>query len=511
MGIRLLIAGALAVLVGCKSTVSDDESKVATGPKRATAAAAMEGRDAVERALLSLGVDGAILQIDLGQAAARSRKESLKVAQAHLLDELLVLESADSEPSIYALERNGLRAAWVSKLREPSLFPATESADTLLFVSANYLHAFRALTGERAMQFVGGELDGLERPPLELHFTPTASAAAQQDTVYVPSLGSPYSNKTLESFSLVSGKPGWGYRTIGRLVTPPLVSRGSGGPKLYMATDVGVVTCIDAENYAYTPKLRWETRLDAGTDLPMFLTDDTKAEVGALFVVDREGQVYCLDRITGERRWTHVTNRRPMGAPMAFGDFLCVRMKSGLFVFDRRNVLYALDVVEGLDAGKSFRVRPGRTSGVGRGAGDAVRLSDARVREGQFTLEVQGELLVAMVPEEAGVRVDGRPVSGRVVLLGGQTLRVGGTTFRVTDRRTEPLLADLAYDRAVGRIGDALLLAKGNALSLVDAWTGEVQAGPVTVPGARFIPANTKDANLYVVVGDAKVYALFPR
>jgi len=511
MGTRLLIACALAALAGCKSTGSGDESKVPPGSKRATAAAAMEGRDAVERALLSLGVDGAILQIDLGQAARKNRKDPLKFAQAHLLDDLLVLESSDSEPSIYALERNGLRAAWVSKLREPSLFPATENADVLLFVSTNYLHALRAQTGERAMQFVGGELDGLERPPLELHFTPTASAAAQQDTVYVPSLGSPYSNKTLESFSLVSGQPGWGFRTIGRLVTPPLVSRGSGGPKLYMATDVGVVTCIDAENYAYTPKTRWETRLDAGTDLPMFLTDDTKTEVGALYVVDREGQVYCLDRITGERRWTHVTNRRPAAPPKVFGDFLCVRMKSGLLVFDRRNVLYTLEVVEGPDAGKSFRIRPGRSSGVGRGAEDAVRLSDARVRAGHFTVEVQGEVLVAMVPEEARVTVDGRPVSGRVSLLGGQRLRVGGTTIRVTDRRTEPLLADLPYDGAVARIGDALVLVKGNALSLVDGWTGEVKAGPATIPGARFIPANTKDANLYAVVGDAKVYALFPR
>ncbi|MGQ0612702.1 MAG: FHA domain-containing protein [Planctomycetaceae bacterium] len=506
---RLILVGLLATLVACQSANGKKESKV-TGGRSVTMS--YDDRDAVERALASLGIDGAIHRLDLNDAkSSRSRKLS-RVTRVHLLSDLILLETAGSPPGLYALERDGLQPAWYSNLEEPSLFPATESADAIFIVSAHRLHALSSHSGERVMRFLGGSLDGLARPTLELPFTPTGSAAGQQDTVYVGTLGSPDNNKTLESFSLVSGQRGWGYRTQGNLLTAPVVGGDASDPKLYFVSDTGILTCMDAENYGYTPRGHsWQETIDAGSDVGICLTPDSKREAGALYLADAEGGIYCFDRITGVRRWSHASGKRPTATPQVMGDFLVVGMKSGLSVYEKSNFVYGLRVATGPDEGKVLWVRGGKVNSVGNGPGTDIRLSDSKVAASHFTLEVQGEVLAAMIPGKNLVQVNGRKVSGRAALLGGQRLVLGGTVLEVLDRRGEPLLTDLAYESAVGLVGGMLVLAKGTSLTVLDPWTGAVQAGPVSVPKARFFPANTSDGNLFVVVGDARVYALFPR
>ena len=78
-------------------------------------------------------------------------------------------------------------------------------------------------------------------------------------------------------------------------------------PKLYFVTRTGLVTCMDATNYGFPPAgpTRWEMLLEAGVDYDLHVTEDSASDAGSAFLVDREGVVYCLNRITGARRWTH--------------------------------------------------------------------------------------------------------------------------------------------------------------------------------------------------------------
>ena len=81
----------------------------------------------------------------------------------------------------------------------------------------------------------------------------------------------------------------------------------------------------------------------------------------------------------------------------------------------------------------------------------------------------------------------------------------------IRDRGSAPYWCKLDYAGVCGRVGDNLVAYNGNTLTLINAWTGEVASEAVTLPGARIIPSNNSDANLFVVGGDAVVYALFAR
>ena len=161
------------------------------------------------------------LRLDLNTASWEGGRA--RIARAHLLSSAVLLETDSDKPHVFSVGRAALDVNWYSPMQERAMFPATENADTVFLVSAHYLHALEASTGRRAMMFVGGGLGGLRRPALQIPFAPTGSAAAQNDTVYLSGLGSAENNKTLESFSLVTGSRGWGYRTAGDILTSPIV------------------------------------------------------------------------------------------------------------------------------------------------------------------------------------------------------------------------------------------------------------------------------------------------
>jgi hypothetical protein len=326
--------------------------------------------------------------------------------------------------------------------------------------------------------------------------------------MYIASLGSPDNNKNLEAFSLVNGARGWGYRAKGHLLTSPVVSGDIGDPKLYFVTDAGIVTCVDATNYADAPRSdRWVASLESGVDHDLFVTADTRRDVGGVFLVDQQGVVYCIDRITGVRRWTHATEKAPTGGPVVFGDVCAVPLRGGWTGFHKDGVRYLLTVKSGPDEGKTFHVLPGKVMTAGSGANSDIRLSDGRVSAAHFTLEIQGETLVAMAT--GAMKVDGVGAP-RASLHSGQEIAVGGTVLEVTDPGTAPLWTDLRVDAFVGRIGGNLVARKGTNLILVNAYTGE-GVKSVDLKGARLVPANHSDSNLFVVGGDAVVYALYPR
>ena len=509
MAKRLFLFGLLAAAVSCQSGKKDkDRTSRMTG--ESTAAASTMGDDPIEQALYSLGIDGRVLRIDLN--SANWEGGPVRIAGAHLLADHLLLESEGGEPWLYALQREGLVPRWRSDMVEPSLFEISESPEMALIVTQHYLYAFEKRTGRRGMQFVNGALAGLRRPPMRLPFSPTGGAAGTSDTVYLPSLGSPDSNKNLEAFSLVTGARGWGYRAPGEIRLSPVVAGASGDPKLYFATTMGAVTCLDARNYGRVPEgERWQVLLDAGCDQPFFVTEDTNAMVGAVYVVDVDGVVYALDRITGARRWVNPTGRVPAGGPEVFGDVCVVRMEDGLIAYDANNVLYRVRVASGPDAGASWLVRSDRPYAFGNGGGVDFQVGDRGIAAEQLTFELQGEVLYVAGAEGSSFKVDGVETTERSPVVNGARIEVGRNVLVIEDRGSEPLWTELPYERIVTRVGDKLVAASGNMLVVVHAMTGEVLAGPIEVPGGRLMPRNTSDADLFVIGGDAIAYALYPR
>lgn len=488
MATRLFLISLFVTALSCRGTKKDADI---SGGKEASTSIA--GRDAVENALLKLGIDGRVLRFDLNEAAWKQGR--VRIRQVHLLSDMMLLEGTGDRPRIYALDRSGLKFRWMSQLAEQTHFQVSENAEAALLLSRHYLHALEKQDGLSAMQFVGGELDGIRRPPLKLRFTPTGPAAAQSDTVYIPSLGSYDSNKSVESFSLINGARGWGYRTSSDIFTKLIVGGSSGDPKFYFVTRTGKLTCLDAVNYGYAPAgARWEQLLGAGVDHDMFLTADTKGSVGALYVVDAEGVVYAIDRITGNRNWTNATGRRPIGAPQVFGNVCVVPMKSGLCAFHAGNVVYRLDVKSGSDTSMSWAS------------------SDNTPEEiGGVTFAVSDEVLHAVGSDEHKFRVNGGAAVTRSTLRSGDVVSIGRMSVTINDRGTAPVWIDADYDRIVGRVGDNLIAQKGDSLQLINVWTGQPAGEAVNFGAARIIPVNTGDANVFVLGGDAVVYALFSR
>jgi len=502
-----LLATAFAACKSSKSSGSDKESSMSDDGSRTTAA--MVGRDDIETALMRLGIEGRILRIDLNETEWKSGQ--VKVAQAHLLSNLMLLESGGAKPRIFALNRAGLQPRWISELAEPTAFPAAETPDAVLLTSAHHVSALEAATGRRSMRFMGGALDGTRRPTLKLPFTPTGSAVGQIDTLYLPTLGAADSNKNLESFSLVNGMRGWGYSASGMIRAAPVVAGDVGDPKLYFVTRSGLLTCIDAKNYGQRPAgPRWEELLEAGVEHGFFVTQDTPARAGAVYVVDREGMVYCLNRVTGVRRWVSATGEAAQSGPQVFGNLCVLRMGSGLLAFDKDNVVYKIEVVHGPDAGASTLVVSSGSVTVGSGAQANFRLGDTSVADAHLTLEVQGEVLAAACGGDATMVVDGNEMN-RTSLYNGAEVSIGRSVIRITDAGSVPLWKGLDFDRVIGRVGNKLVVAKGSVLSVVEAATGELITGGIAIPGARLIPTNLTDGNLFVIGGDAVVYALFAR
>jgi outer membrane protein assembly factor BamB len=490
MAKRLVFVVALVgSTMACKGSKSKHDEQGRT-PAGAEASASTEvGRDAVERALMGLGIEGRPLRIDLNQ----DRKgAAIRFAQAHLTADMLILETNDPKPRIYGFTRAGLNSRWASDLLEPTAFPISANADVAVLVSQHYAHAIETFTGRGALQFMGGGLEGVRMPPRELPFTPTGGAAVGNDTFYIPSLGSPRNNKTIESFSLITGQLGWGYRTSAEILTTPVVGGPTTDPKLYVVTRTGHVMCLDATNYGFPPaSSRWEQLLEAGVEYDLHVTEDSASEAGSVFLADREGVVYCLNRITGGRRWTHATARTPRGGPRAFGPVCVIPMKQGLCAFDTVNVIYALHISGGPEDGKTRWVRAGQPATV----------------QG-VTFKLEGEVLTA---GGKSFRVNGNAPVERSSLYDASQVVVGSTSITVEDHGRRPLWFDKDYDGIVARIGEKLIAQKGTTLVALDMWTGEPVGEAVSVPGMRLLPVNTTSANLFLVAGNAVIYGFYPR
>ena len=485
----VLVVTLCAATMACKGSKTNKDEQTRT-PSGSEAAAPTIGLDEIQRALGGLGIKGRALAIDLNRSDRKGAP--VRFAQAHLTSDMLLLETNDPKPRLWGYTRVGLQPKWVLDLLEPTMFPVGANSDNAVLVSRHYAHVIDTYKGRPALRFLGGGLEGTPMPPKELPFTPTGGAAVGNDTFYLPSLGNPWNNKTIEAFSMITGQIGWGYRTSAEILTTPVVGGPTTDPKLYLMTRTGHVICMDATNYGFQPAgTRWEQLLEAGVEYDLHVTDDSASDAGSVFVVDREGVVYCLNRITGGRRWTHATARSPRGGPKVFGPVCVIPMKQGLCAFDTVNVIYSLKIAGGTEDGKTRWVRASQPATI-----DGV------------TFKLEGEILTA---GGKPIRVNGNAPVERASLYDGSQVVVGSTTIMVTDHGRRPLWADKDYDAVVARIGDKLIAQKGTTLVALDIWTGERVGEPQNVAGVRLIPVNTTSANLYLVAGNAAVYAFFPQ
>ncbi|MHC5050703.1 MAG: hypothetical protein ACYTGK_08830, partial [Planctomycetota bacterium] len=144
MAMRVFLVALLATTLACKGK-KPDEGDVTRGGE--VVAPAM-GRDAIETALSEL-VDGRVLRYDLN--TGKAKKQRIRIRQAHLTKKLLLLETDEQQPRLWALQRDDLYPRWTSELREPTAFPIAANRDTVVLVSKHFAHALETDTGRRAL------------------------------------------------------------------------------------------------------------------------------------------------------------------------------------------------------------------------------------------------------------------------------------------------------------------------------------------------------------------------
>jgi len=209
--------------------------------------------------------------------------------------------------TVYCLSRRDLNPRWVSTLRYPLAYPPTESPLDYVFVEEDPRGAaYIQILSRRS----GTEGDG---SPIRLPFAPSAGASATASTVYVGSLGSPRDNKTVESFSIADGAPGWGFRTMGRVVAAPTVD--PGGDILLVLDEARGVTALPANPAGSPPAtVNWETVTQGRNTANPVLTRDLA------FVGSEDMFLRCYDIHNGTVLWMEGTDAPIKRAPWLLGS-----------------------------------------------------------------------------------------------------------------------------------------------------------------------------------------------
>ena len=106
MARRLFLVGLIAFAFACKSNKAKNTNGSMAGDGGQRTVEPTE-RDDIEKGLLSLGIDGRVLRIDLNEG--RAEADRIRIVKAHILSDLLLLETDGAHPKLFALERNGLQ------------------------------------------------------------------------------------------------------------------------------------------------------------------------------------------------------------------------------------------------------------------------------------------------------------------------------------------------------------------------------------------------------------------
>jgi outer membrane protein assembly factor BamB len=256
-------------------------------------------RETVERqyrgTVLELVPDARIFSNDLAAGGPVS------VRGSWLLENMLVIEFEDSE--LIALDRKSLAPLWTfSGMNAPLDFPPSVTPVAVLAISDGMLYEIDRVNGNQL--FVG-----------ILKNVPSAGPAGSESTAYVPALASATGNRTVTTVNLVNGTEGWGRATRGSITVAPLLGGSSGRPILYLATDRGGVYAFPAEPAVQAaPDPSWSNMVHGRIIHQPVISDD-------LFLVGSErGDLWALDRITGNAVWVHYSGVSLLASAWPAGD-----------------------------------------------------------------------------------------------------------------------------------------------------------------------------------------------
>lgn len=277
---RAMILGLALVLVGAftfgAQTVSGDDGSClkAPGANIGTGGLADMGVNQLER----LPWNADVVQFNL------NRDRPVAIAACYLMDrDLIVL---DASGRFYVVSRRNLQPRWVGSLRHRLAKPPSESGGSYAFLTkdlggAYWIESFNARSGTPGDRF-----------PRRLPFAAASGIAAEGGMVFVPSLGRPGNNKTIESVNLVSGRLGWGYKGTSLIVG----GAQSGSGNVIFAGSDGVVTALEAGSTAPSNEA-WTAKLAGYMDAGLAVTP--KHVVAGT----HDALLYCLDSSSGDVNW----------------------------------------------------------------------------------------------------------------------------------------------------------------------------------------------------------------
>jgi outer membrane protein assembly factor BamB len=284
---------------------------------------------------------------------------------------------------LFCLSKRDLTPRWISTLRSPLAAPPAESALHYVFLErepdgAAWLQWFSRRSGAEA-----------DRSPARLPYSPSSGVSATVGTAFIASLGSPNDNKTLETINLADGTPGWGYRSLGRVVATPTLDWS--GESVLLLSEDRTVTSLPANQAGSAPaQINWQAEtLAANTVAPAVAKDwaFTGSDDNFLRAWDsHSGEVKWMKGLDAPIRkspWTLgrlVTKTVSTGGEgstkarvEAFEGYVFARNSLGLFAFDAttgedvfhdadadRPVVMVNDWVVTLDTAKQAQIRKGK-------------------------------------------------------------------------------------------------------------------------------------------------------
>ncbi len=296
LGICLLPALALVLVLGAPNAASGNE-------RGATASLG----DLGERALEKLPWPAHIIRADLG------RDRPVSVAGCYLMDQHLIVITAGGR--ITCLDQRNFEPRWVNSLKAPLARAPAEGPTHFVFLCKDHMGVFWAQSISKR--------SGTEASPspVRLPYACSAGIDANGSSVFLASLGSPRSNKTLETVSLITGRRGWGYSSTGMLWADPRLD--PDGDIVIIAGDDGVVTALPAD--ASTP-----ARENWIRDIGGSIRGTPAVTPEHVVVGNADGTLYCLNIFSGAVNWLQGLDEPIRTAPWVLGGYETQQVDTGV-------------------------------------------------------------------------------------------------------------------------------------------------------------------------------------
>lgn len=392
---------ALVLVVGGLPNATGDE--VGLKPARAVSGSSLT--DHAVRQLERLPWEADVIYFNLG------RDRPVSISACYLMEkDLLVVSSAGR---VYCLSRRNGKARWVSSLRHRLAKPPTEGGGHYAFLTkdlqgASWIEAFSKRSGAAADRF-----------PRKLPYAAASGIASASGMVYVPSLGRPGHNKTLETVNLLTGRSGWGFSgtslILGGAQTDPK------GDTVIFAGDDGIVTSLNASSQA--PKEEnWSVQVSGAVDSGLAVTPDH------VVLATHDGLVYCLDVRSGERLWLKgADNPFRKRAPWVLGRTATVNKSAGVEgAADVKVEQYTgIAFARNMDGLHAFDLTTGTPLFTDKSGGRPVSMY------GKWVVTVNGKGQLVLRDSTDGYKVKGTMNVRMLELM--PTNRAGGEIYAVTN------------------------------------------------------------------------------